>query len=42
MVAGITERLDIAPLGWTVPLAEIYERVVFPPASADSTAREAG
>jgi Uma2 family endonuclease len=42
MVAGITERLDIAPLGWTVPLAESYERVVFPPASADGTAREAG
>jgi Uma2 family endonuclease len=31
MVAGITERLDIAPFGWTVPLADIYERVVFIP-----------
>ena len=42
MVAGLEERLEVAPLGWTVPLTDIYERVVFPPAAADGTAREAG
>lgn len=36
---GLDATLHVAALDWTVPFADIYERVAFPPVAEDGTAR---
>jgi hypothetical protein len=34
---GLQDRLHVETLGWTVALADVYERVVFPEALMEET-----